>query len=347
MQVWRPEQPAGRSADVELSHLLALLRDRGYRFVTPTPATHARVVARPDRQAAACVEDVLGWSLPYRPGDCDAAIEAILDRAGLTEPAGDRRRATIRVSLLHEHLFLHSAYPTEAADAVFFGPDSYRFADLIRDELRDCPARDGAQMVDIGTGSGVGAIVAATACPGLRIHMTDVNPAALRFARINAAAAGVSAAFHEGDGLAAIPGEIDVATANPPYVIDDGKRLYRDGGAMHGAQVSLDMATMAMDRLAPGGRLILYTGSAIVRGRDPLEAALAAAAAARGCTMRYREIDPDVFGEELENALYRDVDRIALVAAVVTRAGQPHHRHVRGDVADGAEQVGDRLDREQ
>jgi methylase of polypeptide subunit release factors len=176
-------------------------------------------------------------------------------------------------------------------------------------------------MVDIGAGSGVGGLVAATSCPGLCIHMTDVNPAALRFARVNAAAAGIAADFHESDGLAAIAGPIDVATANPPYVIDDGKRLYRDGGAMHGGQVSLDMAVMAMDRLAPAGRLILYTGSAIVRGHDQLHAALGEAAATRGCTMRYREIDPDVFGEELENDLYRDVDRIALVAAVVTRPG--------------------------
>ena len=316
-----PDQTAVRSVDAELRHLLALLRQRDYRFVTPTPATHARVLARPDRQAGRCVEDMLGWSLPYSAGTCDAGIEGLLDRAGLTEMVDGRRRATVRVSRLHDHFFLHSAYPTEATDAVFFGPDSYRFADLIRDELRDCPVREGAQMVDIGTGSGVGGLVAATACPTLRIHMTDVNPAALRFARINAAAAGVVADFHESDSLATIAGPIDVATANPPYVIDDGKRLYRDGGAMHGAQVSLDMAVMAMDRLAPAGRLILYTGSAIVRGHDQLKAALAGAAAARGCTMRYREIDPDVFGEELENDLYRDVDRIALVAAIVTRAG--------------------------
>jgi hypothetical protein len=35
--------------------------------------------------------------------------------------------------------------------------------------------------------------------------------------------------------------------------------------------------------------------------------------------MRYREIDPDVFGEELDDPAYRDVDRIALVAVVLTR----------------------------
>lgn len=305
--------------DDPLLELLSLLRARGYAFVTPTPATHARVVGRPDRQDAASIEDVLGWSLRYRPGSCDPAIEALLERAGVVRHEGPHRRATIRVSSLHDDLFLHSAYPTDDERSVFFGPDSYRFADLIRAELHDCPMRAGAQVVDIGAGSGVGGIVAARACPGLRVHLTDVNPAALRLARINARAAGIHAEAHETDTLDPVTGPIDVATANPPYIVDDDGRLYRDGGAMHGGQVSLDMAVMAMRRLASGGRLILYTGSAIVRGRDALKAALDAAAREHGCTMRYREIDPDVFGEELDAPAYRDVDRIALIAAVVTR----------------------------
>ncbi len=308
------------TADDALLRLLARLDARGYAFVTPTPATHARVVARPDRQVARTIEDVLGWSLPYRPGTIDPAIEALLDGAGLVRAAGDGR-AGIRVSRLHGRLFLHSAYPTDDPQAVFFGPDSYRFADLVRAELRDGPLRPGAQLVDIGTGSGVGGIVAAGTCPGLRVHLTDINPRALRFARINARAAGLAVAVHETDRLDSVPGAIDLATCNPPYIVDGGERLYRHGGGLHGGQVSLAMAEMAMRRLAAAGRLILYTGSAIVRGRDALQTALAAAAHDHGCTMRYREIDPDVFGEELVHAAYRDVDRIALVAAVMTRGG--------------------------
>ncbi len=305
--------------DGHLLDLLSLLRDRGHAFVTPTPATHARVVARRDRREATTVEDVLGWSLPYRAGSIDPQIEALLDRAGVVRHDGARRRTTIRVSRLHDELFLHSAYPTDDERSVFFGPDSYRFADLIRTELADCPVRPDAQVVDIGTGSGVGGIVAARACPGLHVHLTDVNPAALHMARINARSAGIAAQAHETDTLDDIVGGIDVATANPPYIIDGEERLYRHGGAMHGGQVSLDMAAMAMRRLAPEGRLILYTGSAIVRGDDALRTALAAASRTYGCTMRYREIDPDVFGEELDHPAYRDVDRIALIAAVVTR----------------------------
>jgi len=312
-------QDADLAADAPLRDLLSLLRARGYAFVTPTPATHQRVVARPDRQEATSVEDVLGWSLPYRRGVCDPEVEALLERAGIVRQEGNLRRATVRVSSLRGDLFLHSAYPTDDERSVFFGPDSYRFADLIDAELRACPAPAEAPIVDIGTGSGVGGIIAARTCPGGQLHLTDVNPAALRFARINAAAAGIAAQLHETDTLDPVPGAIDIATINPPYIIDDEARLYRDGGAMHGGQVALDMAVMAMRRLAPAGRLILYTGSAIVRGQDALKAALDAAACDHDATMRYREIDPDVFGEELENPAYRDVDRIALVAAVITR----------------------------
>ena len=35
----------------------------------------------------------------------------------------------------------------------------------------------------------------------------------------------------------------------------------------------------------------------------------------------YRELDPDVFGEELVNPGYQRVDRIAVVALTVTRMG--------------------------
>lgn len=321
MMIDSQDRPTQDSQDARLLALLTWLERAGYRFVTPTPATHARVVARAGRREARSIEDVLGWSLPFRRGTVDPQLEDLLDAAGQLEDVAGLRRARIRVSRLHDRLFLHSAYPTDDPQAVFFGPDSYRFADLIRQELAACPLVPAARMVDIGTGSGVGGIVAATACPRLEVQLTDVNPAALRLARINAQAAGIAVTLFETDGLDCLEAPVDLATANPPYIIDEAGRLYRDGGAMHGGQVSLDMATMALARLAPGGRLILYTGSAIAGGEDELRAALARAAAAHGCTMRYREIDPDVFGEELEQDRYADVDRIALVAAVFVRGG--------------------------
>jgi methylase of polypeptide subunit release factors len=304
-------------ADAALLRLIETLARRGYRFVTPTPATHARVIARPDRYEARDLADVLGWSLPFAPNVVESELLALLTAADAVEPHGELLRSKVRVSSLKDQLYLHSAFPTDSADSVFFGPDSYRFADLVAAEL-DSGALDGA-VVDIGTGAGVGAIVAATMRPEAAMWMTDVNPQALRLATINAHAAGATIRSVESDTLDQVEGAIAVALANPPYIIDEGARTYRDGGGMLGGQVSLDMARMAVARLASHGRLILYTGSAIVRGEDLLGKALAALAEETECDLRYRELDPDVFGEELDEPAYAQVERIAVVAAVFTK----------------------------
>lgn len=313
----RPVTAEGEAA--ALRDLLATLKQRDYRFITPTPATHARVLARADRQRATDLRDVFGWSLPFAHDLLDAALLEALEAADLIEAAGDLLRSKVRVSTLGPDLLVHSAYPTDDTHAVFFRPDSYRFARFIADELRRCPEREGSTLVDIGTGAGAGAIAAAHGCPKVDIVMTDINPAALRLARVNAQAAGVEARFVLGEDLSGIAGVLDLVLANPPYIIDPAGRAYRDGGELHGAGVALAMACEAVPRLAAGGRFLLYTGSAIVRGKDALHDRLVQLAAAEGCRLRYEEIDPDVFGEELETAAYADVERIALVTAVIER----------------------------
>jgi methylase of polypeptide subunit release factors len=303
--------------DAVLRDLIAWLRERDYAFVTPTPATHARVLARGGGDGG--LADAFGWNRPF---DAEAVQSGLLGRlaaCGLMRAEGTRYRSRVRVSRLCGELFVHSPYPTSDKDSVFLGPDSYRFATLIARELADCPQGRGARLVDIGAGAGVGAIVASRRCPQLAVTMTDINPQALEFARVNAAAAGVAAEFVLAGSLDALDGAWDVALANPPYIIDTEGRDYRDGGGMHGAEVALTMAEDATARLAPGGRLILYTGSAIVAGADGLRERLVGLAEARGCTLDYREIDPDVFGEELDKPAYADVDRIALVSAVMKR----------------------------
>ena len=88
---------------------------------------------------------------------------------------------------------------------------------------------------------------------------------------------------------------------------------------MHGARVSFDWTCAAARRLAAGGRMLLYTGSAIVVGRDELRERLQEVLPGLGCTLRYREIDPDVFGEDLDKPAYADVERIAVVGAVIEK----------------------------
>jgi hypothetical protein len=300
--------------------LLEYLSSIDYRFVTISPASHQRVVARYGSKPAQSLEDVLGWSRPFVGGTIDPIVERLLDDAVETDDmAGGLKRSRLRVSTVHQHLFLHSAFPTCAEDSVFLGPDSYRFADFIARELAHTPLQSAGAVVDIGTGSGVGAIVAADMAPQTALFMTDINVRALELARINAQAARLSITAVEGRNLAGLAQPFDLITSNPPYVIDPAHRAYRDGGRHHGGEISLEMTRAALPSLKPGGRFLLYTGSAIVDGVDLLKAALGKAAQTSGCTMTYTELDPDVFGEELETTHYLDVDRIAVVAAVITK----------------------------
>jgi len=309
----------GEVAGQPLSALLRALDAADYRFVTPTPATHARILKRLDRRKARTLRDIFGWSLPFDPETAPPTILDLLRRADAVETVPGGLRSRLRVASLDDRLFLHSAYPTDEADAVFFGPDSYRFAQLIQAELACGPALPEGAVVDVGAGSGVGALTAARLAPGRRLVMTDINPRALALARVNAAYAGVDVEVAHTRGLAGIEGPLALILANPPYIADGEGRDYRDGGGPHGGGLSIEMAREAAHRLAPGGRLILYTGSAIVDGQDALAAALERTMSEAGCALAYREIDPDVFGEELDEPAYRHVERIAIVAAVATK----------------------------
>lgn len=311
--------------------LLALLRDQAYSFITPTPATHARVLARRASQEAASLRDVLGWSLPFRADILDDDILACLTGCGMLERLGSLQRATVRVSSLGGNLYLHSAYPTDQENAVFFGPDTYRFASFIARELAKEPPPPRATMVDIGTGAGAGAITAASLCPQAQVLMTDINRDALHFAKVNAEAAGVRVQSLICRGFEKAPGPFDLAMINPPYIIDDAERTYRDGGGMHGAEASFDLTKEALSHLHPGGRILLYTGSAIIDGRDALRDALFGLAAEAGAMIRYHEADPDVFGEELSKQQYSGVERIALINCVIAKRQPLSHPKREGN----------------
>ena len=101
--------------------------------------------------------------------------------------------------------------------------------------------------------------------------------------------------------------------------MDAAGRSYRDGGGMYGAALSLEWALAAAAKLTLGGRLLLYTASAIVGGHDGLKAALLERLHGGRFTVSYRELDPDVFGEQLEEPHYTGVERIAAVGIVVER----------------------------
>ena len=63
----------------------------------------------------------------------------------------------------------------------------------------------------------------------------------------------------------------------------------------------------------------MYTGSAFVEGEDSFQRAVQTTLATSGCEHHYEEIDPDVFGEELEEPHCAGVERIAAVGLRVRK----------------------------
>lgn len=303
--------------------LVAALRQRAYRFVTVTPATHRSVNARPENFWAHDMHGVFGWSRPFTQGALDPALFHAAQAAGAltqtTEQGIPCWRPQLRAATLHGEIFLHSAFPTEAPNAVFFGPDTTRFANAISHALalRPRPIR---HAIDIGCGSGAAGILIARAHPTATVTLADINQAALAIARINAAAAGATNTLTlQSDLFANAPGPFDLIVANPPYLIDPAARLYRHGGGQRGEALSLRILQEALPHLAPGGQLLLYTGTAIAHGHDLLREQAAATLAPTGHPWTYREIDPDVFGEELAHPPYATTDRIAAIVLTVER----------------------------
>lgn len=305
--------------------LLALgraLQASGYRFTTITQASHRRVNARPDNAWARGITDVLGWSRPFRDGMLAPEIVQLMSDAGMLEAHEDGWKSTLRASTIGDLLFFHSAYPTSDDDAVFFGPDTYRFVRAL-DACLGAPGSEVKRAVDIGCGGGPGALTVARRFPAAEVIGADINERALRLTRINARLAGAArVAAVNSDLLRSLDGEFDLIISNPPYVQDPDERTYRHGGGALGAGLSLDIVDAAIARLAPGGALLLYTGVAIVDGADPFQREAGARLDRAGFSWAYEEIDPDIFGSELSSDAYATADRLA---AVLLRAERPAH----------------------
>lgn len=306
------------SRDAALLRLARAVRDLDYRFVTVSPATHARVNARAGSASARDLPGVFGWSRPFTRETLPSQIFDLMGQADVIEPHGDAWRSRVRISSLDDQLFLHSAFPTEAADAVFFGPDTYRFARAIR-AMAAQRQRPVHRALELCCGAAPGGVLMALAWPDAQVMATDINDAALALAAVNAELAG-AANLHaqRSDLYGALDGRFDVIVANPPYLNDAAGRAYRHGGGALGEALALRIVREGVGRLAPGGTLLLYTGVAMLDGCDPFLATVRNALAGSSMAWHYEELDPDVFGEELDEPAYAHVERIAAVTLAIT-----------------------------
>ena len=308
---------------IDTDALLALgqaLQRAGYQFTTITPATHRRVNGRPENAWARDLRGVFGWSRPFREDTLPAEILALMRRAGVLAEREDRLCATVRASSIGERLYFHSAFPTRDEDAVFFGPDTYRYVAALKREMDEL--RPPRRAVDIGTGGGPGAIEVAARFPQAQVFAADINARALELAGVNARLAGMhNVQARHSDLLNDLDGEFDLVLSNPPFILDPDKLRYRHGGDMRGAGLSLQIVDAALDRLAPGGTLLLYTGIAIVDGRDEFLETIRPRLDKACGSWTYEELDPDIFGGQLDCDGYEEVERIAAVWLRATKRG--------------------------
>lgn len=175
-------------------------------------------------------------------------------------PTGDGWRSVVSITWFSGRLILADAraynliWPREPFDDYVMppGPDSIGL-------LHVAPRTPRRSTVDVCCGAGAQAIAAAAYSE--RVVGVDLNPRALRFARVNAAINEIdNVRFVEGDCFEPLGAQTyDAIIANPPFVPwppEDAGLLYRGGGA-RGDDVIARILAGAIERLHPDGSLTI------------------------------------------------------------------------------------------
>jgi methylase of polypeptide subunit release factors len=137
------------------------------------------------------------------------------------------------------------------------------------------PRRRIARALDVGTGSGVQALLAARYAR--QVVATDVNPRALAYTELNAALNGIeNIECRRGSLFEPVDGEsFDLITSNAPYVVSPENRYaYRDAG-LEGDQLSERVVQEAGDHLNEGGFATLLVSWIAADPDEPDERLLA------------------------------------------------------------------------
>lgn len=300
-----------------LLYLLNYLQQHDYQFTAITPLSHQRILDRKQQQPDTnlSLEDIFGWNIKFKPADLDPSLFSRLKDHQLLQEQHGYYSSQIRVASLEQQLFIHSAFPTLAHDAVFFGPDTYRFSYHLKQHLTQQP-RPFKRAVELCCGSSAAAVSMAQHFPDYdELFVADLNPTALLYSQINISFAGLAHLYPVQSNLFSnLVGAFDLIFANPPYLIDPQQRQYRHGGhELNGNALSFRIIQEGIQRLLPGGQLFLYTGVTITQYGNPfLDCLQKLLASYPHMVWSYEEIDPDIFGEELEQPAYQHIDRIAL-----------------------------------
>ena len=131
------------------------------------------------------------------------------------------------------------------------------------------------RVVDVGTGSGCIGVTLALEHQSAHLVGTDISDTALVVARANARQHGVDhrITWWHGPYLAGVAAPIDMVVSNPPYVADHYEQAmvpevshYEPHVALFGGRDGLrdvrELARQSVERLRPGGWLVMEMGDA-------------------------------------------------------------------------------------
>ncbi len=202
-------------------------------------------------------------------GARDAFAPASLDEAlamGLVEHAGRRVHALVRLSGYADLVLAHDRYDEQAAS---LGRDHVLDVNPTTVTLAGLMVRRAARSaLDIGTGCGVVALVAARYSE--HVIGIDTNPRALNFASFNARLNGIdNVEWRLGSLFEPVAGRrFDLIVCNPPYVISpDSRYIFRDGGR-RGDALCEEIVRRVPDHLEEEGFATILCNWALTRDEE-------------------------------------------------------------------------------
>jgi methylase of polypeptide subunit release factors len=266
----------------------------------------------------------LSGSLPTRPAGADepaalfrAERERILEedvRAACEEALGIRERPGLLplrdlLGMVGAHEWRRRGLLVPALGAVLrphygvYAPVRSEYVDLVAAAAREWPVA-GKRAVDVGTGTGVLALVLARA--GARVTAVDLEPRAVACAKDNVAALGLGERVEVVEADLFPDGVADLVVSNPPWIPAAAHTLldravYDPGGSF------LERLVLGLPgQLAPGGEVWLVLSDLAERlGLRPPGAVEALASRAGLAVAALREARPShLRAREREDPLY-------------------------------------------